>query len=387
MRITPITAEQTTEPLGVRVPPIVPNAGEFHDSLGRMGFSTPGAAEARTESTHIVERGQNLWKICRDCLANQGKNPSESDVHRAVMQVASANGLRDANLLSVGQKLNLAGLYGQGDGARELASAVGAQAKVGAFAQRVSLPAPVPKTIEAPTAVMPRLNGQRFAMPEQKPKLSMPEPSGNGKNGSAIGLPRVLSSSVPPLKPRAVQSVKTANSGGPAVSAASRKGMDITGLIQSLLDPGSMMERDSVADSPWSRVLGGPARLTSKYGMRKDPFTGRPQFHDGIDIAAKSGTEVFPSMPGKVTFSGWKPGYGKMVIVEHPSGLETVYGHTSKVLVKAGELVTADTPIAKVGSTGRSTGPHLHFEVRRNNVSVDPLPHLTDKSLHVAEAL
>ncbi|GMV94801.1 MAG: hypothetical protein AMXMBFR82_45790 [Candidatus Hydrogenedentota bacterium] len=386
MRITPITAEQTSGVLGDQAPPLVPNGGEFHESMKHVGL-TPGA-ESPEQRTHVVERGQNLWHICRDHLSSRGKDPSKADVHRAVMQIAKANGLRDPNLLSVGQRLDISGLSELGKGAQELAAAVSAHARVGTFAQQVALPTPSPKTVEAPTAPIPATGKQRFAMPEPKQPLAMPEPSGAGKHGSAIGLPRVATRSVPPLRPHSALGVQAQSSGGQSAHAAvSRKNLDIAGLIQSILEPGSMTERESVSDSPWSRVLGGPARLTSKYGMRKDPFTGRPQFHDGIDIAAKSGTKVFPSMPGKVTFSGWKPGYGKVVVVEHANGLETIYGHASKLLVKAGDTVTADSAIAQVGSTGRSTGPHLHFEVRKNDVSVDPLPLLTGESLHVAEAL
>jgi murein DD-endopeptidase MepM/ murein hydrolase activator NlpD len=215
----------------------------------------------------------------------------------------------------------------------------------------------------------------------------MPEPSSAGKNGSAIGLPKVITSRVPPLTAHPVKHARSQGGGSNLQTAASRKSVDITGLIQSILEPGSMNERAEYSESPWSRILGGPARLTSKFGMRKDPFSGLPQFHDGVDIAAKAGTEVFPSMPGRVKFSGWKPGYGKVVVVEHPNGLETVYGHTSKNLVKAGDTVTTETAIAEVGSTGRSTGPHLHFEVRRNDVAFDPMPLLTGESLHVAQAL
>lgn len=387
MRITPISAEQTTGLMENRVPPLVPNGGEFQDTL--LGTaSSLGPSGTRTAETHVVERGQNLWQICRDHLAGSGRNPSTGEVHRAVMQVAKSNGLRDANLLSVGQNLDLSSLNGLGEGARELAAAVTTQAKVGAFVRPVALPTAAPKTIEAPSAAIPGETPQRFAMPSKKHSLSMPVSSSAGKNGSAVGLPRVAARNVSSLRPHPALGAQTQSSGGPAARvAASNRNLDITGLIQSILEPGSFTERENVSSSPWSRVLGGPARLTSKYGMRKDPFTGRPQFHDGVDIAAKSGTDVYPSMPGRVTFSGWKPGYGKVVVVEHANGLETVYGHASKLLVKAGDTVTADSAIAHVGSTGRSTGPHLHFEVRKNNVPVDPLPLLTGESLHVAEAL
>jgi len=130
------------------------------------------------------------------------------------------------------------------------------------------------------------------------------------------------------------------------------------------------------AGEPWSRPLHDPARVTSGFGMRRDPFTGRPAFHKGVDLAAKPGTHIYPIADGVVKFSGWQGGYGRVVIVEHADGLESVYAHNTDNLVTPGQTVRADMPIAKVGSTGRSTGPHLHFEVRRDGRAVDPMPHL-----------
>jgi len=89
-----------------------------------------------------------------------------------------------------------------------------------------------------------------------------------------------------------------------------------------------------------------------------------------------------------VVFSGWKPGYGKTIIVRHDDGLETRYGHASKTLVKPGDRVDEGAEIALLGNTGRSTGPHLHFEVRRDGRSVDPLPYIQrGQQLQVAQAL
>jgi hypothetical protein len=113
-------------------------------------------------------------------------------------------------------------------------------------------------------------------------------------------------------------------------------------------------------------------RVSSSYGNRKDPFTGGRAFHAGIDFPAPKGTPVLSAGYGKVSFVGERPGYGKTVEVTHAPGLVTRYGHLSAYLVKAGQLVNTGTPIAQVGSTGRSTGPHLHFEVRRKDSAVDP---------------
>ncbi|MBL7645566.1 MAG: M23 family metallopeptidase [Candidatus Hydrogenedentes bacterium] len=118
--------------------------------------------------------------------------------------------------------------------------------------------------------------------------------------------------------------------------------------------------------------------------MRKDPFNGEMAFHDGIDLAVKRGTGITALKDGVVTFSGFKGGYGNTVIVRHEDGLETVYGHASRNHVREGETVTAGTLLADAGSTGRSTGPHLHFEVRKDGKSVNPLPYLKDGNLRLA---
>ena len=96
------------------------------------------------------------------------------------------------------------------------------------------------------------------------------------------------------------------------------------------------------------------------------------QFHKGVDIAAPMGTDVYCAAQGKVIFAGQKSGYGNCVIIEHGNGLATLYGHLSKILVDANQQVKIGDVIAKVGSTGRSTGPHLHYEVRKNNTPINP---------------
>ncbi|CAG1772299.1 Murein DD-endopeptidase MepM [uncultured bacterium] len=113
-------------------------------------------------------------------------------------------------------------------------------------------------------------------------------------------------------------------------------------------------------------------RISSAFGERKDPFTGKTRFHHGMDIAAESGTPVYPASSGKVIFSGRKGGYGNMVEVLHENGIVTRYGHNAENAVKEGDTVSPSQPIAFVGSTGRSTGPHLHFEVLRQGKALDP---------------
>lgn len=120
-------------------------------------------------------------------------------------------------------------------------------------------------------------------------------------------------------------------------------------------------------------------RISSRFGTRSDPFNFSQKVHEGIDIAADYGTTILASATGKVTLSDWYGNYGKCVIIDHGYGLSTLYGHCQTLLVKEGQTVKKGDKIATVGSTGRSTGPHLHFEVRLNGVPVDPLQYLDNK--------
>ncbi len=111
---------------------------------------------------------------------------------------------------------------------------------------------------------------------------------------------------------------------------------------------------------------------SSSFGWRVDPFSGRSAFHEGLDFTAGVGTPIYAAAGGVVTASEQMPDYGKIVKISHGSGLETRYAHASELLVNVGEVVKKGQLIAKVGSTGRSTGPHLHFEVRRDGAPLDP---------------
>jgi murein DD-endopeptidase MepM/ murein hydrolase activator NlpD len=118
------------------------------------------------------------------------------------------------------------------------------------------------------------------------------------------------------------------------------------------------------------------AKISSKFGTRRDPFLGRSAFHSGMDFKAKSGTRVRSVGKGKVISAGWKGGYGKMVEIDHGHGTTTRYAHLSRINVSVGKYVNTDTVIGKVGSTGRSTGPHLHYEIRRFGKAVNPSRYL-----------
>ena len=134
--------------------------------------------------------------------------------------------------------------------------------------------------------------------------------------------------------------------------------------------------RGAIDVAPVHQPLGSLDRISSTYGNRRDPFSGGRAFHAGIDYPKPAGTLVLSAGYGKVSFAGERSGYGKLVEITHGNGLVTRYGHLSAYLVKKGQVVDTGMPIAKVGSTGRSTGPHLHFEVRRDDVAVDPARYL-----------
>lgn len=111
---------------------------------------------------------------------------------------------------------------------------------------------------------------------------------------------------------------------------------------------------------------------SSSFGWRVDPFSGRSAFHEGLDFTAQTGTPIYAAAGGVVTASEQMPDYGKIIKISHGAGLETRYAHASVLLVGVGEVVKKGQLIARVGSTGRSTGPHLHFEVRRDGAPLDP---------------
>jgi murein DD-endopeptidase MepM/ murein hydrolase activator NlpD len=118
------------------------------------------------------------------------------------------------------------------------------------------------------------------------------------------------------------------------------------------------------------------SKISSKFGNRRDPFLRRYAFHAGIDFKARTGTSVKPTANGRVIKAGWQGGYGKMVVVDHGNGTTTRYAHLSRILVNHGQMVSIHTTIGKVGSTGRSTGPHLHYEIRENGKAINPLKYL-----------
>jgi murein DD-endopeptidase MepM/ murein hydrolase activator NlpD len=123
---------------------------------------------------------------------------------------------------------------------------------------------------------------------------------------------------------------------------------------------------------PYRKPVIGEVEFTSGFGVRSDPFLGRPAMHTGLDFRAATGDPVRATANGKVVSSGWAGGYGRMVEIDHGNGLSTRYGHLSEIGVKVGDSIKIGQVIGAVGSTGRSTGPHLHYETRIDGDAVDP---------------
>ncbi|MDR0910513.1 MAG: M23 family metallopeptidase [Spirochaetaceae bacterium] len=146
----------------------------------------------------------------------------------------------------------------------------------------------------------------------------------------------------------------------------------------SLFIPGAKMQSDALKlaiGELFRKPITG-YRLTSNFGWRNDPFTGTRKYHGGLDMAIANGTPVKAASEGKVSATGYNGTYGNYVIISHSSNWQTLYAHLSKISVKEGAAVTSSTKIGEVGSTGYSTGPHLHFAVYKNGKSVNPLDYL-----------
>lgn len=179
-------------------------------------------------------------------------------------------------------------------------------------------------------------------------------------------------------RPPAVGGPETADLGEPFTPPEFVKTIDdLAGQIedreQQLSTLEAMLAKRKIQDDIF--IAGRPVKkgwIASRYGRRTDPFKGTVAWHDGIDFAGKMGSDIISVASGVVVTSGVKNGYGNVVEVNHGNGFSTRYGHCSKNLVKVGDVVKKGQVIALMGSTGRSTGPHVHFEVYKNGRTVDP---------------
>lgn len=146
--------------------------------------------------------------------------------------------------------------------------------------------------------------------------------------------------------------------------------------LSPIIEAASLYEQEGMlSDIPVQRPISmfEKYRVSSPYGNRKDPFTGQIRFHSGIDYACELATSVHATANGIVTYSAPRAGYGKCIVISHAYGFSTIYGHLAEYYVSKGDIVTVGKIIGFVGSTGRSTGNHLHYEVRKNNKIIKPL--------------
>jgi murein DD-endopeptidase MepM/ murein hydrolase activator NlpD len=163
-----------------------------------------------------------------------------------------------------------------------------------------------------------------------------------------------------------VSDVYARNSGGP-LSIADMDPEDAE--IEKQLRTIQATSNQAYIPSMWAHM----GKINNEFGFRRNPFGGRTyEFHGGMDIDGERGDEVIAPANGVVTEAGWKGGYGNMVEVDHGNGLKTRYGHLSKIDVEVGQPITRGQVMAFVGSTGRSTGPHLHYELRLNDRPINP---------------
>nr|WP_217360900.1 M23 family metallopeptidase [Ruegeria sp. HKCCA5426] len=134
--------------------------------------------------------------------------------------------------------------------------------------------------------------------------------------------------------------------------------------------------RIAAEKAPFASPVNAVVRFTSGYGTRRDPKTGGRRMHNGADFAGAHGTDIFATADGVVTHAGWQSGFGRLVKIKHAFGIETLYAHNTKIKVKVGQRVSRGDHIADMGSTGRSTGTHLHYEVRVNGKPVNPMTYI-----------
>jgi murein DD-endopeptidase MepM/ murein hydrolase activator NlpD len=190
------------------------------------------------------------------------------------------------------------------------------------------------------------------------------------------------------MKPQEFSFEQLPAQGGPYIPAptqadVSLNSMDIqlnslTSLVSDRSDKLVALETLLMQDSLTKKMLPSLAPATdawysSNYGWRIDPFTGKNAMHEGVDFMVPEGTPVYASAGGVVVYADYHPQYGNMVEIDHGKDIVTRYAHTSKMLVKVGQMVRRGQQIARSGSTGRSTGPHLHFEVRYKSMAQNPV--------------
>lgn len=186
---------------------------------------------------------------------------------------------------------------------------------------------------------------------------------------------------------RAIQNLpkgvrERAMGGAPLVTSSPEGTISVLRSVLNVIDEQiasvrTVVDRQQVLASATPSIWPTAGWLTSAYGNRRDPFTGGIDYHAGLDISADKGKPVYATADGTIRESGWSGAYGNMVLIQHRFGLATRYGHMSRLAVKAGQEIKRGDIVGYVGSTGRSTNPHLHYEVLLNGQTINPLRFLT----------
>ncbi|MCH5600200.1 M23 family metallopeptidase [Niabella ginsengisoli] len=172
------------------------------------------------------------------------------------------------------------------------------------------------------------------------------------------------------LKAKGLKEIPTQNMGGEALDIT-----DVDNVTSYYVNQLEDLEK-SICEIPIGAPHSGP--ITSRFGYRSNPFSGQGhELHGGIDFKGNTGEQVKSTAKGKVIHAGRKGGYGNCVIVAHSQNIKTLYGHLSGINVSVNDKIESGTVIGKLGSTGRSTGPHLHYEIHRQNKRIDPFEYLT----------
>jgi murein DD-endopeptidase MepM/ murein hydrolase activator NlpD len=229
-------------------------------------------------------------------------------------------------------------------------------------------------------AIGSRVSGLAGIKPEELRAIDAPAPAASGAAGKNSALPVPVGGSGGPYIPVDSPSMERINEMVAEMESQAEHSSDVFMLVESRL-----LERKLASlVMPSIAPVDGP--IGSGFGFRSDPFTGRAALHTGLDFPTHIGTPINSAAGGIVRSVETDPAYGLMLEIDHGNGLVTRYAHTSKILVRSGELVRRGQSVALVGSTGRSTGPHLHFEVLLDGVPQNPQRFLSARSENLAAA-
>lgn len=330
-----------------------PNPAVFSGVLRTTLQNRPGGLPM--VQTHTVRAGENLSQIVAQTLkkSHPSGHLSAREFYEAVQRVARHNHLKNADLIHPGQRLDLSPL----------------------FAHQTNRPAAVAATPTVGMAMAPAHGALPASIPITRAAAAMAMTTGTVPS-SSLALTATPTDPVLDGLVRQLRAVQTSLSRMLPLAAAAALRPSRSGPSDQA--KGGSIVRSTLAGMKtnvpsWSRVLSGNVAVTSDFGFRKDPFTGKRTFHKGVDLTSDVGAKVRAFATGIVIHSGWLTGYGKSVILHHADGTETLYGHCDRINVSIGDVVARGADLAVMGSTGRSTGNHLHFEVRRNGRPVDPL--------------